>query len=57
MCQMRKLWEKKNHENKEKNVRVTSGKGESGRKFPHLDNSVDKGEKEEKPNKRGRKEM
>ena len=32
-------------------------KEESSGKFPHLDNSVDKGEKEEKPNKRRRKEM
>ena len=38
-------------------MRVISGKGESGRKFPHLDNSMDKGENEEKPNKRRRKEM
>ena len=50
-----KLWEKKIHENKEKNVRVTSGKGEGGGKFPHLDNFMDKGEKEEHPNKRRRK--
>ena len=28
-------------------------KEESGGKFPHLDNSVDKGENEEKPNKKG----
>ena len=42
---------------RKKNVRVTSGKGESGGKFPYLDNLVDKGEKEEKPNKkRKRKE-
>ena len=27
-------------------------KEESGGKFPYLDNSVDKGEKEEKPNNR-----
>ena len=32
-------------------------KEESGGKFPHLDNSVDNGENEEKPNKRRRKEM
>ena len=32
-------------------------KKESGGKFPHLDNSVDKGDKEEKPNNRRRKEM
>ena len=32
-------------------------KEESGGKFPHLDNSVVKGEKEENPNKRRRKEM
>ena len=32
-------------------------KEESDRKFPHLDNLVDKGEKEEKPNERRRKEM
>ena len=30
-------------------------KEESGGKFPHLDNSADKGEKEENPNKRGRR--
>ena len=30
-------------------------KEESGGKFPHLENSVDKGENEEKPNKRRRK--
>ena len=32
-------------------------KEESGGKFPYLDNSVDKGEKKKKPNKRRRKEM
>ena len=32
-------------------------KEESGAKFPHLDNLVDKGDKEEKPNNRRRKEM
>ena len=32
-------------------------KEESGGKFPHLENSVDKGEKEEKPNKTRKKEM
>ena len=36
-------------------MRVTSGKGESGGKFPHLDNSVEKGENEENPNKRRKK--
>ena len=42
---------------KKKNVRVTSGKMESGGNFPHLDNSVDNGENKEKPNKmRKRKE-
>ena len=32
-------------------------KEKSGGKFPHLENSMDKGEKEEKPNKMRRKEM
>ena len=40
---LRKLW------------RLHIAKEESGGKFLHLDNSVDKGEKEENPNKRRRK--
>ena len=32
-------------------------KEESGGKFPHLDNSADKGDKEENPNNMRRKEM
>ena len=42
MCQMRILWEKKDHESKEKKCESDNAMEESGGKFPPLlDHSVD----------------